>query len=395
MDMKEINKGTLLIVDDVPNNLKMLFTYLREHDFKVRVAQDGEDALEQLQYARPDLILLDVMMPNMDGFEVCRQLKSKPDTKDVPIIFMTALTDTVDKVQGFQIGAVDYITKPVQQEEVLARVNAHLGVNKMRRLLEQEIQMREQDNEVLEQRNKDLEAYARIVARDLKKPLVRLSGLTKILTSDLEKMDNPEPAKFVHEIEQSRRDMVATIDDLLLLAEVRSESGSMDELNMGEIIEKVLERLEYLVKKYDGQLKQPEQWPAAWGYAPWIEKVWENYMTNALKNGGRPPRLELGADADGNGFIRFWVKDNGPGLSEASRKKVFAALNSIEHAQEGLGMSIVQRIAEHYGGSAGVESHGAVGNTFYFSLPEVLDFSEDEGQEQQFGQYWNNKVVEK
>ncbi len=395
MDTKEISKGTLLIVDDVPNNLKMLFTYLREHDFKVRVAQDGEDALEQLQYARPDLILLDVMMPNMDGFEVCRRLKSNAETKDVPVIFMTALTETVDKVQGFQIGAVDYITKPVQQEEVLSRVNAHLGVNKMRRLLEQEIQMREQDNKVLEQRNRDLEAYARIVARDLKKPLIRLSGLTKILLSDLEKLDKPEPAKFVHEIEQSRRDMVATIDDLLLLAEVRSESGSMDELKMGEIVTKVLERLDYLVKKYNGQLKLPAQWPSAWGYAPWIEKVWENYISNGLKNGGRPPRLELGADGDGSGFIRFWIKDNAPGLSEAKRKQVFAAFNSIEHAQEGLGMSIVQRIAEHYGGVAGVEALGAVGNLFYFSLPEVLDFIEDQEQGQQFSQYWNSKVVEK
>lgn len=395
MDMKDIAKGTLLIVDDVPNNLKMLFTYLREHDFKVRVAQDGADALEQLQYARPDLILLDVMMPNMDGFEVCRKLKSNPETKDVPVIFMTALTDTVDKVQGFQIGAVDYITKPVQQEEVLARVNAHLGLNKMRKLLEQEIQMREQDNHMLEQRNKDLEAYARIVARDLKKPLVRLSGLTKILTSDLEKMDNKEPAKFVHEIEQSRRDMVATIDDLLLLAEVRSESGSMDELNMGEIVKKVLERLDYLVKKYNGQLKVQSAWPNAWGYAPWIEKVWENYITNALKNGGRPPRLDIGADADGNGFVRFWVKDNAPGLSAAKRKQVFAALNSIENAQEGLGMSIVQRIAEHYGGAAGVDTLGAVGNVFYFSLPEVLDFTEDTQEQQQFSQYWDNKIIEK
>jgi len=395
MDMKEITKGTLLIVDDVPNNLKMLFTYLREHDFKVRVAQDGTDALEQMQYSRPDLILLDVMMPNMDGFEVCRQLKSNPETKAIPIIFMTALTDTVDKVQGFQIGAVDYITKPVQQEEVLARVNAHLGVNKMRQLLEQEIQMRAQDNQVLEQRNKDLEAYARIVARDLKKPLVRLSGLTKILASDLEKMDNKEPAKFVHEIEQSRRDMVATIDDLLLLAEVRSESGSMDELNIGDIVHKVLDRLDYLVKKYGGQLKVQTEWPAVWGYAPWIEKAWENYISNGLKNGGRPPRLEIGANSDDNGFIRFWVKDNGPGLSEAKCKQVFAAFNSIEHAQEGLDMSIVQRIAEHYGGTAGVESLGAVGNLFYFSLPEVLDFTEDEEQEQQFSQYWDNKIVEK
>jgi len=371
--IQDLGKGTLLIVDDVPNNLKMLFTYLRDHDFKIRVAQDGEDALEQLNYAKPDLVLLDVMMPKMDGFEVCRQIKKNPETRDIPVIFMTALTDTVDKVQGFEIGAVDYLTKPVQQEEVLARISAHMGLSKMRKLLEQQIRMREEDNKVLEQRNRDLEAYARIVARDLKKPLIRLSGMTKILLKDLAKLPDPEPARFVHEIEQARRDMVATIDDLLLLAEVRSQGGIMDELDLGAIIGRVKDRLEYLVDKYQGKLQLPASWPVVWGYAPWIEKVWENLITNAIKNGGRPPRLELGADRQDSGFVRLWVRDNGPSLSAEQRRNMFTALEGgIEQAQEGLSMSIVQRIVEQYGGKAGVDSEQTIGNTFYFSLPEVV-----------------------
>lgn len=374
MDTKEFAKGTLLIVDDVPNNLKMLFTYLRDRDFKIRIAQDGEDALEQIAYSKPDLVLLDVMMPKLDGFEVCRRLKANPETADIPVIFMTALTDTVDKVQGFEIGAVDYLTKPVQQEEVLARIAAHLSLSKMKKLLEQQIQMREQDNQALEQRNRDLEAYAKIVARDLKKPLIRLSGLTKILLKDLSQSTaNPEHSKFVHEIEQARRDMVGTIDDLLLLAEVRMQSGTMEELDMSDIVQRVKVRLLYLIDKYQGKVQIPETWPKAWGYTPWIEKIWENFFINSLKNGGRPPRLELGATPDGNGFIKFWIKDNGPALTAEQRRIMFSALESIDHAQEGLGMSIVQRIVEQYGGRAGVESEVTIGNTFYFILPEVLD----------------------
>jgi DNA-binding response OmpR family regulator len=373
MDTREFAKGTLLIVDDVPNNLKMLFTYLRDREFKIRIAQDGEDALEQIAYSKPDLVLLDVMMPKLDGFEVCRRLKANPETADIPVIFMTALTDTVDKVQGFEIGAVDYLTKPVQQEEVLARISAHLSLSKMKKLLEQQIQMREQDNQALEQRNRDLEAYAKIVARDLKKPLIRLSGLTKILLKDLSvSIENPEHLKFVHEIEQARRDMVGTIDDLLLLAEVRTQGGTMEELDMGEIIQRVKVRLLYLIDKYQGKLQIPEKWIKAWGYAPWIEKIWENFIVNALKNGGRPPRLELGATSDGNGFVKFWIKDNGPALNAEQRRIMFSALD-IDQVQEGLGMSIVQRIVEQYGGRAGVESEAAIGNTFYFILPEVLD----------------------
>ncbi len=373
MDTREFAKGTLLIVDDVPNNLKMLFTYLRDRDFKIRIAQDGEDALEQIAYSKPDLVLLDVMMPKLDGFEVCRRLKANPETADIPVIFMTALTDTVDKVQGFEIGAVDYLTKPVQQEEVLARISAHLSLSKMKKLLEQQIQMREQDNQALEQRNRDLEAYAKIVARDLKKPLIRLSGLTKILLKDLSvSVENPEHLKFVHEIEQARRDMVGTIDDLLLLAEVRTQGGTMEELNMSEIIQRVKVRLLYLIDKYQGKLQISPTFPKVWGYAPWIEKIWENFFINALKNGGRPPRLEIGATSDGGGFVKLWIKDNGPALNAEQRRMMFSALD-MDQVQEGLGMSIVQRIVEQYGGRAGVESEPAIGNTFYFILPEVLD----------------------
>jgi two-component system, sensor histidine kinase and response regulator len=374
MDTREFAKGTLLIVDDVPNNLKMLFSFLRDRDFKIRIAQDGEDALEQIAYSKPDLILLDVMMPRLDGFEVCRRLKANPETVDIPIIFMTALTDTVDKVQGFEIGAVDYLTKPVQQEEVLARITTHLSLSNLKKRLEQHILLREQDNHALQQRNRDLEAYAKIVARDLKKPLIRLSGLTKILLKDLSfSVENPEHLKFVHEIEQARRDMVRTIDDLLLLAEVRTQGGTMDKLEMSDIVQRTKVRLLYLIDKYQGKLQIPETFPKAWGYAPWIEKIWENFITNALKNGGRPPRLELGATLLGNGFIKFWIKDNGPALTAEQRRAMFSALDSIDQAQEGLGMSIVQRIVEQYGGRAGVESEQAIGNTFYFILPAVLD----------------------
>ncbi len=129
---------TLLLVDDTPTNIGVLFEYLTQNGFKVLVAQDGESALEQLQFSRPDLILLDVLMPGIDGFETCRRLKAQPATKDIPVIFMTALAETVDKVRGFEVGAVDYITKPIQHEELLARVTAHLTIRKLQASLIQQ-----------------------------------------------------------------------------------------------------------------------------------------------------------------------------------------------------------------------------------------------------------------
>src|SRR5690349_15563020 len=116
-------KGTILIVDDTPANIGVLVETLSHTDFKVLVANDGESAIAQLKYARPDLILLDVMMPGISGFQTCEILKKNSDTRDIPIIFMTSLSDTHDKVKGFKAGAVDYITKPFQSEEVISRVN--------------------------------------------------------------------------------------------------------------------------------------------------------------------------------------------------------------------------------------------------------------------------------
>lgn len=127
-----LETGTLLIVDDTPANLSVLLESLEQHGFKVLVARDGESALEQADYARPDLILLDVMMPGMDGFETCRRLRKSAETREIPVIFMTALSETDDKIRGFRAGAVDYVTKPLQQEEVVARVRAHLTLRRLR-----------------------------------------------------------------------------------------------------------------------------------------------------------------------------------------------------------------------------------------------------------------------
>jgi PAS domain S-box-containing protein len=153
-----INKGVIVIVDDNPTNLGVLFDFLTDSGFRVLVAQDGESAIQKVEYARPDLILLDVMMPGIDGFETCRRLKANSSTQDIPVIFMSALSETVDKVTGFNLGAVDYVTKPIQQEEVKARVNTHLTIRSLyKRLqaqnlqLQQEIKERQQAEESLRQ----------------------------------------------------------------------------------------------------------------------------------------------------------------------------------------------------------------------------------------------------
>lgn len=137
MNPEILQKCNILIIDDNPTNLSILFEYLTNYGFKVFVALDGETAIRQIEYTQPDLILLDVMMPGIDGFETCRRLKSLPMIQDIPVIFLTALADTIDKITGFKIGAVDYITKPIQHEEVLSRIQTHLTIRNLQKKLQE------------------------------------------------------------------------------------------------------------------------------------------------------------------------------------------------------------------------------------------------------------------
>ncbi len=389
MNVEDANKHTILIVDDVPANVRVLYEFLLKQGFKVRVAKDGRSALKTTEHACPDLILLDVMMPGMDGFEVCQALKSQESTREVPIIFMTALADTIDKIRGFSLGAVDYITKPFQQEEVLARVNAHLSLRKLQRELIDEIQQRKEAEMTLQQhavelekRNLELDAFARTVAHDLKNPVNGIIGFTELLLEECSPVvpPSPESIEYLHWVVKAAQKMVTIIDSLLLLAGVSKQAKvELHPLEMAQIVSQVQLRLVQLLREYHCDLRLPTNWPVAKGYAPWVEEIWANYISNALKYGGKPPRIELGADllpplssSPQIEMIRFWVRDNGPGLSKDAQTQLFTPFTRLHKDRaegHGLGLSIVQQVVERLGGQVGVESQEGRGSLFYFTLP--------------------------
>ena len=380
--MTNIDKGTLLIVDDFPANLSILFSYLRGFGFHVNIAESGEDALEEILYSKPDIILLDVMMPGIDGYETCRRLKANQETCDIPVIFMTALVDTVDKLKGFKMGAVDYITKPVQQEELLARVTTHLTLSRLQKTLEKQ-------RFELQQQNHELEAFAHTVAHDLKNPFSSIFSLCDIIQENITHVPNKEnleiiDTEIIDTIQQLSHKSINIIDSLLLLASARNQEVKMEPIStMDNIINQVRERLATMIEEYQGEIMTSTTWPTtALGYPPWIEEVWMNYISNGLKYGGKSPRLELGATTE-NGYFRFWIRDNGQGLTEEEQSHLFIPFSRISQVGiegHGLGLSIVQRIIEKCGGQVGVESQVGQGSTFYFTLPfianEELDFED-------------------
>jgi signal transduction histidine kinase len=375
---ERVHTGTLLIVDDVPNNLRVLFDCLKRYQFKLRIARDGEDALRQVALAPPDLILLDIMMPTLDGFETCRRLKADPNTAQIPVIFMTALTDTVDKIKGFELGAVDYITKPFQPEEVLMRINTHLTLQKLQSTLTEK-------NQLLQQQNQELEAFAHTVAHDLKNPLSTIVNFIGILSEEYANQFDAQTLHLLKTIEQESWRSFEIIDALLLLASARRRHIHFSLLNMSSILRRVKQRLTPMIEQYNAQVDFPSEWPLAKGFAPWVEEIWVNYLSNAIKYGGRPPIIETGAnplpDSD---FVRFWVKDNGDGLSPSAQKKLFTPFTRIGQSRvegHGLGLSIVQRIVERFGGEVGLESHPGQGSLFFFTLPtrepEVITYDDE------------------
>lgn len=210
------------------------------------------------------------------------------------------LDDTADKIKGLAVGGVDYITKPFQEEEVLARVETQLALLWTQKRLQEQVA--------------ELDAFARTVAHDLKNPLGVITSYASFLVENWSNLGGDELTKLLGDIERVGYKAVKIVDSLLLLASLQKSELEAQSLNMADIIGEIQNRLVSMIAAYHGDIILPTEWPVSLGNALWVEEVWMNYLSNGLKYGGRPPRLELGAAAHPEGMIRFWVRDNGPGL---------------------------------------------------------------------------------
>jgi DNA-binding response OmpR family regulator len=185
-------KADILVADDTPANLRLLFQMLTEQGYKVRPVPDGQWALRAARSTPPDLILLDIRMPKMDGYQVCEQIKADERTRDIPVLFLSALGEKEDKVKAFAVGGVDYITKPFQVEEVLARVRTHLSLRALQKQLEAANERLVRSNAELRERNEELDAFVHTVAHDLKSPLAIAAGYAEMLALSCDELEIDE-----------------------------------------------------------------------------------------------------------------------------------------------------------------------------------------------------------
>ncbi|MBN1178693.1 MAG: hypothetical protein JXD18_05750 [Anaerolineae bacterium] len=234
--------------------------------------------------------------------------------------------------------------------------------------LEETLRQRTADLQVCHER---LSAFTRVLYEDIRAPLGLSVSFAQLLEEDYAALSDEVLRRYLHVIVQRGRAMVRVIDELLqtpteLAAEVEAQVGPLD---MGRLVAESLARLEYMVEEQSAQIILPGEWPVALGHAPWIEEVWVNLIDNAIRYGGRPPRIEIGAADQGDGTVRFWVRDNGPGLAPEDQVRLFAPGDRAHALEYGLGLDLVRRVVEKLGGQVGVESDVGRGSRFFFTLP--------------------------
>jgi signal transduction histidine kinase len=227
-------------------------------------------------------------------------------------------------------------------------------------------------------RNKELEAYDHMLAHDLKDPLTIVIAAADLI-AEVPDLTRQELKECMQQIRFTAYEMDGIINSLLLFAEVSKAAVPVESVDMARVVANVRNRLGTMIEETRAEINLPKVWPHAIGYAPWIEEVWANYLSNALKHGGQPPYVELGASVKPDKMVRFWTRDNGPGLPPEARAGLFTPFNKIgrirRNGGNGLGLSIVLQIVEKLGGQVGVESELGKGSLFFFTLPADLPLS--------------------
>ena len=234
------------------------------------------------------------------------------------------------------------------------------------------VEVLRQQNLELQARVEELDAFARSVAHDLKGPLGTLACLADLLKTDHARMSLEEQQMSLSDLARVARKLCNVVDELLLLAELREADIVIGPLCMAAIVAEAQTRLAPMVQDYQAEIVVPAAWPAAVGYGPWVEEVWVNYLSNAIKYGGQPPRMELNAAIQSDGIVCFWVRDNGPGIALDDQTRLFEPFTRLHHIRaggHGLGLSVVRHIVEKLGGQVGVSSAPGHGSVFSFTLP--------------------------
>lgn len=371
----------ILVVDDMPDNLRLLAAILSKKGYKVRKALNGQTAISTVRTVPPDIILLDINMPNINGYEVCRTLKSDDKTKDIPIIFISALDDVLDKVKAFNVGGVDYITKPFQGEEVIARVENQLTICRQKKQLQQEILDKQKAQEALQ-------VYLHAVSHDLRNPVIALSMIfNNLLKSNTSNTTISLPLSIVEQMANSCDRQLALINSLVETQQFDVWGVALDcrPLPLYHLTQQLA--LEWQLRLNSHQVtldnKVSPDLPPVYADNNQLWRVYENLIANALKYNSSGLNIILDASAveeetenqSKTLMLRCTVSDDGVGMNAEVAQGLFERYSRGEQARRtmglGLGLYLCRQIINAHGGKIGVITHPNDGAKFWFTLPTV------------------------
>jgi signal transduction histidine kinase len=354
---KQAKVPTILIVDDTPANLLLMTRMLTERGYRTQTVLSGKLALQAARTEPPDLILLDITMPEMNGFEVCEQLKADTALKAIPVIFISALHETMDKVKAFRVGGVDYVTKPFQFEEVFARIQTHLQLRRLEKLRD------------------DL---THMIVHDLRNPLTVICGFLEILDGGEAKKLSNSTQRLVATTRRSAVELTTMIGSLLDVSKM--EAGEMklqrEPCDFNALLRAVLVATQALSGNCTLTLAMPESPLTVTADSGLIRRVLQNLLSNALKftpDSGNVRIVVTPFESE----IRIAVTDTGCGIAPQYHQHIFEKFGQVEdrknHLGTGLGLTFCKLAVEAHGGRIGVESEVGKGSTFWFALPVQND----------------------
>lgn len=369
----DIHKSSILVVDDTPVNLRVLTEMLKRYGFTVYSASGGPPALDIVQSTPLDLILLDIKMPDMDGYTVCEKIKADPRFGDIPVIFISALTDIDDLVKAFDAGGVDYITKPFKFREVLVRVETHLTLRRQRHQIEE---LREKDRQYFESLTALREQFIRAATHDLKNPLASVVGYTSLLEAHSPVADDEIVQSVIKGIRYGSQKMRQLVTDMLDLLQM--ESGIklfLTSVSINNFLQDCLKEFYVLAQEKQIVLTLV---PLAEDVEmeldiKWIGRVMGNLVSNAVKYTPNTGKIEVVAKTSGSS-LEIQVRDTGLGIPVKDLDKIFGAFYRVREKQHmqvegtGLGLSIVRAIIEQHNGRIQVASVLGKGSVFTVTL---------------------------
>lgn len=374
--MNQNSNYTILIVDDVAKNINLLGMILRKEGYKIAFANNGKKAIETARNIIPDLILLDVMMPELDGFDTCEILKSDDKTKDIPIIFLTAKTDAESIVKGFEVGGADYVLKPFNQLELLSRMKHHLHLKTYQDSL---IKANTELNTNLQNRNKMIS----ILSHDLRSPLAGVISLSDVMIYHYDKISEDEKKEYLQEFNKSLKSQLQLLEELLSWARLQNSDNeiTMDDYRLHDEVDGVLNHLittatnkgvninnnidESLVAFYDSSL---------------INSVVRNIVSNAIKFTPHDGEIHIDAEIIEDNFINVKIKDTGIGMPQSIIERLFQFGENISRRGtenekgSGFGLILCKEMVEKNNGKIKVSSKESEGTLVEFTVQKSKNF---------------------